>query len=71
MELRRRGLQSAEKGSGVADTSFKFPEDFLAKIAAGQIDREFVRELGKLTEEQRQQLARILMEQKAKRAGMN
>jgi hypothetical protein len=49
----------------------KFPDDFLSKIDSGQVDAAFVRDLGRLTEEQRGELARLLAERQARRERLN
>ena len=53
------------------DAGYKFPEDFLKKIDLDQIDRVFVRALGKLSAEQREELAKILIAREAARRNRN
>ena len=53
------------------DAGVKFPDDFLKRIDAGLIDKDFVRELGSLTPEQREELASLLIERAARRVRLN
>ena len=53
------------------DAGYKVPEDFLKKIGLDQIDSVFVRALGKLSAEQREELAKILIAREAARRNRN
>ena len=53
------------------DVEVKFPDDFLNRIDAGMIDKDFVRDLGRLTPEQREELAQLLIDRAARRRRLN
>lgn len=53
------------------DDGVKFPAGFLNRIDSGPVDADFVRELSALTPEQREELAKLLIERQARRARMN
>ena len=46
------------------DDGYETVQDFLSKMDAGELEDKLVQELGKLTSEQRGELALILMERK-------
>ena len=54
-----------------ADDGFKFPDDFLRRLDSGEVDPDLWGDLGRLTEEQREELAQALIEKMAKRASLN
>ena len=54
------------------DDGFKFPKDFLDRIgASGEVDETVIRELFKLTPDQREELASLLLNRNAERHNSN
>ena len=53
------------------DDEVKFPDDFLYRIESGLVDDDFIRELGSLTEQQREELAHLWIERQVQRAQSN
>jgi len=53
------------------DDAAKFADDFLSRFDSGELDKDLASELGRLTTEQRGELAQVLAERQAMRQKIN